>query len=736
MVMDMQDNRLVELKDYFDHILDNVDPKIHLDEEQRLAILGDDDAALIIAGAGTGKTTTMIAKVKYLVDILHVDPKRILVMSFARKNVEELRDRINIDLNIPADISTFHSLGFKYMKNIYATKSHRKCYVVDNNEKEKIFADFFKEKIYFSKDSVKEFMDTFEPKTVGKTWLFGKIFKECVERFDSFDEYFNYYKAEQIRQWGDIGSVLRDKADEYANSESPKTLRGEFVKSKGEVAIANFLLANGIDYEYERVYEEIMPDYSTYRPDFTLTLGGEKIYVEYFGLSAEGAIYSKTYDKIRQIKEEYHRTHHTRFIALDYEPNQGYLVTLKQKLKEFGFNLSPKSDEELANIVLDQNPLAELFQVKRLFTGVVDLIKASPDRADFDKIVTDYLSNGESFDQDFDKDKAAKQYEYIKNYLIYYNRRLFGDPTLVGFDYSDMIFYAKRYIEELAAESFNYEYVIIDEYQDISFDRYELTMKTLARNHAKLTAIGDDWQSIYAFTGSKIEYTYNFQKLFPNAKLYRIQHTYRTVQNLANITGDFIMKNSSQIRKHLISDRNLNEPIKIAYFDGARKEEAKRSEIEVLKNEILKVHNNSPDSSIMVLARLNSDLSHLYDYEDLGFIEEPGTKACLRDIPDFHFDAMTIHKSKGLTADYVFVIGLNKNFPRENRNAFWLNSLFMPKPEPEGIEYAEERRVFYVALTRTKNQVTLLCNSDSNSRSAFLDEITRMIKRNEEVLYY
>ena len=733
--MDMHDNRLKELKDYFDHILDNVDPNIHLDEEQRLAILGDDDAALIIAGAGTGKTTTMIAKVKYLVDILHVDPKKILVMSFARKNVEELRDRINIDLDIPADISTFHSLGFKYMKNIYANKTQRKCYVVDNNEKERIFADFFKEKIYSSRESIQNFIDTFEPKTVGKTWLFGKIFKECVERFDTFDEYFDYYKAEKIKEWGDIRSILKDKADEYANSESPKTLRGEFVKSKGEAAIANYLLSNGIDYEYERVYEEIMPDYSTYRPDFTLTLGGEKIYVEYFGLSAEGAIYSKTYDKIRQIKEEYHRTHHTRFIALDYEPNHGYLATLEQKLKEFGFILSPKSDIELANIVLDQNPLAELFQVKRLFTGIVDLIKASPDRTDFDKIVNDYLDNNESFDQDFDKVKAAKQYEYIKSYLAYYNRRLFSDPSSVGFDYSDMIFYAKRYIEELAAESFNYEYVIIDEYQDISFDRYELTMKTLARNHAKLTAIGDDWQSIYAFTGSKIEYTYNFQKLFPNAKLYRIQHTYRTVQNLADITGDFIMKNKKQIEKHLISNRDLNEPIRFVYFNGTRKEEAKRSEIEALKNEIIKIHNSNPESSIMVLARLNSDLGHMYDYEDLGFIEEPGTRVYLRDIPDFHFDAMTIHKSKGLTADYVLVIGLNKNFPRENRNEFWLKSLFMPKPEPEGIEYAEERRVFYVALTRTKNQVTLLCNSDPTSRSAFLDEITRMVQRNEERLY-
>lgn len=733
--MDTYDSRLDQLKDYFDHILDDVDPSIKLDDEQRRAILGNDDAALIIAGAGTGKTTTMIAKVKYLVDILKIDPKKILVMSYARKNVEELRDRINIDLNIPAEVSTFHSLGYKYMKHLYAIKSNRKCYVVDNNEKEKIFADYFRTKVYTSKDAIKEFVDTFDPKTVGTTWLFGKIFANNIDSFDNFEEYFKFYKKKKMEEWGDIGSVLRDKAEEYASADSPRTLRGEFVKSKGEVAIANFLLKNGIEYEYERVYEEIMPDYSTYRPDFTLDLGGEKVYVEYFGLSAEGAIYDKTYERIRRIKEEYHKSHHTRFIGLEYEPGYGFLKTLENKLKEMGFVFSPRSDEEMANIVLDQNPIAEFFKVKRLMMGAVDAIKSSPDRTDFDKIVINYLKGDNSFDKDFDKNKAIKQYKYIRDYLVYYNKRLTSDPSLVGFDYADMIYYAKRYIEELNADSFSYEYVIIDEYQDISFDRYELTIKTLARNHAKLTAIGDDWQSIYAFTGSKIEYTYNFQKMFPGAKLYRIQHTYRTVQTLADIAGDFIMKNRNQIPKYLSSDRNINDPIRFAFFGGDTREESIHAEIEVLKEEIIKVHKQDPDGTIIVLSRLNSDISHLFGDDSMGFLDELGTKVSIRDVPGFKFDAMTIHKSKGLTADYVFVIGLNKNFPRELTNEFWLKSLFMNKTESEGIEFAEERRVFYVALTRTRNQVTLLCNRDANRRSKFLGEIMDMVHVKEEDTY-
>lgn len=129
----------------------------------------------------------------------------------------------------------------------------------------------------------------------------------------------------------------------------------------------------------------------------------------------------------------------------------------------------------------------------------------------------------------------------------------------------------------------------------------------------------------------------------------------------------------------------------------------------------------------MVLARVNSALKYLYNTEGLGFIDELGTKASIEGHEDFMFDVMTIHKSKGLTADYVFLIGLNKSFPRENVNEYWLKNLFLHKSEPEGIDFAEERRVFYVALTRTKNHVVLFCNKDSDERSIFLDEIMGMI---------
>lgn len=101
----------IKYKDYFENMYKGIDDNICLDEEQIKAILADEDYSLIIAGAGTGKTTTMASKVKYLVDIKKVEPSKIAVMSFTKKATEELEQRIVGDFQIPVNVTTFHSLG-------------------------------------------------------------------------------------------------------------------------------------------------------------------------------------------------------------------------------------------------------------------------------------------------------------------------------------------------------------------------------------------------------------------------------------------------------------------------------------------------------------------------------------------------------------------------------------------------------------------------------------------------
>ena len=270
-------------KNYFDNMYKGIDENIHLDKEQIKAILRDEDYSLIIAGAGTGKTTTMASKVKYLVDIKKISPSKIVVMSFTKKATQELEERIKIDFEIPANTTTFHSLGYSYIKEIF---NKRKCYVIDSSIREKIFIDYFKERIFPYKEQIKEILKIFSFDKINKSWVFSKYFKENrIEKDINREDY-------------------------------PKTIQGEMVKSIGEARIANYLYINGIEYQYEKIYKELMEDNKIYKPDFTLNLNGEEVYIEYFGLSNydESNTAIKRYNYIRNKKENYHKQAHTKNI--------------------------------------------------------------------------------------------------------------------------------------------------------------------------------------------------------------------------------------------------------------------------------------------------------------------------------------------------------------------------------------------------------------------------------------
>ena len=176
------DKEYIKYKEYFDTMYNDIDPEIHLDEEQIKAILSDEEYSLILAGAGTGKTTTMASKVKFLVDIKKVNPSKILVMSYTKKATQELEKRIVIDFGIPARVTTFHSLGFMYIREIF--KEH-KCYVVDSNLKNQIFLKFFKEEIFPDKERLKDLINVFTIETVDHNRAFGKYFKENYDKYQT-----------------------------------------------------------------------------------------------------------------------------------------------------------------------------------------------------------------------------------------------------------------------------------------------------------------------------------------------------------------------------------------------------------------------------------------------------------------------------------------------------------------------------------------------------------------------
>ena len=392
---------------------------------------------------------------------------------------------------------------------------------------------------------------------------------------------------------------------------------------------------------------------------------------------------------------------------------------LKKQLLNFGVSLKPKSYEEIYDRILSNNPTSQVYPFREFLYGIIELIKTSNKRDDYQSIINSYIeSSSEGLRP------TMIRFYYINEFYHFYQNKLFRNTENYGFDYSDMIYYANKYMEKTDdSDSLQFDYLIIDEYQDISEIRYSFTKKISQKNHAKIVAVGDDWQSIYAFTGSKIKYVYNFEKYFEGSKLLKISNTYRNSQELINYSGQFIMKNKSQIEKQLFSNKRMDSPIRFIKFqDGF--------EYKVLKDLILKINKENPFHKIMVLGRTNKVIDDFVKMD--GLIDEIGTKIQFVGYEDIEIDGMTIHKSKGLTSDEVIVIGLNQYFPRTIFDSFWLENLFKQKTLKESIPFAEERRVFYVALTRTKNYVYLLVNEDPKKRSPFVNELYNIIMNSKE----
>lgn len=702
---------------YFNNMFNSVDPNIKIDIEQAKAILADEDYSLILAGAGTGKTTTMAAKVKYLVDKMNINPTDIVVLSFTKKTTEEIRKRIVDDFNIPANVFTFHSLGYKYIRNYY---QDREIYIVDENMRNKIFENYMREQVFSDNNKLQQLAsiyvnNDYNPSTENKPWILGKFLANNYKKYSSFDEYFEAYKNYCFLQ---LGNKLPERINyietKRMNEDVPRTLKGEYVKSIGEARIANYLYKNCIDYKYEKIYKELIDDRKEYRPDFTINFAGEEIYIEYFGLSNYESEESREYQRNKKLKEEYHNKRHNKFIKIDYVKGENIINKLEMELLRYGVPLVKRNLIDMYNDILDQNPTREMYRLKGLWFEIIDTIKASNKREEKDKIIEEFLSNC---------DKTTRlNYEYNSYFVLdfynYYDNILTGDKTKFGIDYNDMIYYASNCLEDPSRFPFNYKYLIIDEYQDISQGRYLLTKGIIDGNHGKIVAVGDDWQSIYGFSGSKIEYVYNFDKYYKGAKFFRISTTYRNSQELVNYAGKFIMRNKSQIPKELVSIKAEENPIVFVEFDN-------HYEYEKLKELIYKINKNNPGRHILILARKNYTINKMFD--DIDFVDEVGTRIKVRNVDELTIDGMSIHKSKGLTADDVIVIGLNDHFPIEGYSDNWLIDLFKNEIVKEQIDDAEERRVFYVALTRTKHKVYLLVNKDSNKVSPFVKELKGII---------
>lgn len=362
------ENKLIQYKDYFDNLFIEAGENIKLDEEQRKIILRDDDYCLINAGAGSGKSTTMAAKVKYLVDKLNIKPEEIIMLTFTKKSSEDLEEKVNTTLELGIPVSTFHSLGMKFIRKIYP----HPVQIVGEDEQKSIICNYIKD-IFKDKNKLKRLNVLF--KQFENRNFIARGFIENFDKFDTFEEYFNDYKRRKyLLENSKLGGIHQYLINRLSSRNSLYTIRGEKVKSIGELRIANFLYIHGIDYTYEKLFEERVDEDKSYNPDFTIEYQGKNIYIEYFGLSScydeNNTLMRKEinkYNKYRKIKEKYQESHNYDFINLDYiTPDGDFINTLKKELNNRNVELVRKTDKEIFDRMLDNNLNAEFFKFTNL----------------------------------------------------------------------------------------------------------------------------------------------------------------------------------------------------------------------------------------------------------------------------------------------------------------------------------------------------------------------------------
>ena len=288
------------------------------------------------------------------------------------------------------------------------------------------------------------------------------------------------------------------------------------------------------------------------------------------------------------------------------------------------------------------------------------------------------------------------------NIYLYYSNYL-KENHLIDFD--DMLIFAKQKVDN----SFNipYKYIIIDEFQDTSIVRFDLIVSILKKKNASLMVVGDDFQSIYKFTGCNLDLFINFSNYFNDVKILKLENTYRNSNELISVAGSFVMQNKKQIKKDLKSYKHLDKPIEIVYFKNNKKD---------FINLILKIHEKTKNP-ILVLGRNNNDICK-YINEDFTYNNKT---LIYKKNKDIKLNYLTVHKSKGLEEENVIVIN-NINDTLGFPSKIIDNKILkLVSPKTDNYPFSEERRLFYVALTRTKNKVYLI--TEKNKESIFIKEI-------------
>ncbi len=625
-----------------------------------------------------------------MTEIKKINPQNILLISYTNKAAAELTERMGI-----AGLRgyTFHKLAL----DIIGQTTGQKPSIYENTDAlfVKIYHELLNDK-KFKKSVIEYFIDYQTPE---KEWE-----KRKNERRQQLSE------QKEVR----LKATFPDM--------DGKTV---YVRSEQEQKICFALSSLSVKFRYEEPYEHPLVDemHSQYKPDFSIYFeqGGEtkRIYLEHFGVDEHGLVpiwFAKdrgiTYEEANQKyndgitwKKAAHEKFGTKLLttsSADFHYSD-IREKLKTLLEKADVSIQEKTDAELYDMVLPPNSKHEKAFI-RLVVTFVTLIKSSCKSVD--EVLRQTKNAGDE-----------RSTFIIKNiFQPVYKRYIEELANINQIDFTDAILQATDICR--SSHPVKYDYIIVDEFQDISVDRYNF-LKVLREGNppAKLYCVGDDWQSIYRFSGSDMALFNQFSDYFGQTEINKIETTYRFGEPLVSLSSQFIQRNEAQIKKN-IHPFNPQVKTELQFCDYERRDYC---------NVIGQLVASIPlDKSVFLLGRYSFDdyyLSFMYKSVKEG-------NRFFYIIGDWKIEFLTVHKSKGLEADYVIILQCNKDtygFPSLVSDDPVLNYVLTKSDQ---YPYGEERRLFYVAITRAKVKTYILY--DRRFPSVFVDEFLHPEKITEE----
>lgn len=662
----------------FSHLFEQLE-EFPLSEEQMRAAIINEDRNLLIAAAGSGKTSTIVAKAIYLVCAGLARPEEILILVYNKDAQIELDNRFGMLLgivpkyNVPLKVKTFHSYGYEILSELENTKPKISEFATGGRKGQ---ARSFTKLIKHLYDN-----DTFFMAAWREFLLMGKYPTPDLFKVKSKREYDHLLQK--------LGAIRRNLPE--GRQFLIPTIDGKEVKSFEEARIANWLALNGVEYEYEKQYiNPINPNEKlNYNPDFYYPQAD--LYHEHFAINLEGKTPSFMRDDyLEQIdwKRKTHQGNNTNLI----ETHSAHFLDgtvfdrLEKVLRENNVPINPLEKSEADKLV------------STAFDPEIDILL-------FISFIHHFKANNASLDQIkekartlLDQGRASLFLSIFEVIYIEYSKCLREGSEI---DFEDQINLACDLLE-INSYQHQFKYVLVDEFQDTSQDRKRMIQALLNQNESiKLFAVGDDWQSIYRFTGVDIEIMTHFSNHFGATSQNYLTQTYRSFQGIVDVAATFIQRNEDQLKKNVkaIKDINKDQVIILGYQDAADQ----TNRLKDLLNKLNAIQNKEK-LSVFLLARYSHlRPNHLGRYSHL----------------DIKFS--TIHASKGLQADYVILLNVETGFygfPSTITDDPLMNLVI---PKPETYPHAEERRLMYVAITRAKRGVFIFSNQ--NKISPFVTEL-------------